>query len=31
LTKIAGSDLYRRMTIRNINTVRKLRELTALQ
>jgi uncharacterized protein (DUF1697 family) len=31
LTKIAGSDLYRRMTIRNINTVRKLRDLTALQ
>jgi uncharacterized protein (DUF1697 family) len=29
LTKIAGTDLYRRTTVRNINTVRKLRELSA--
>ncbi len=29
LTKIVGSDLYRRMTVRNINTVRKLRDLAA--
>jgi uncharacterized protein (DUF1697 family) len=26
-TKLARSELYRRMTIRNVNTVRKLREL----
>ncbi len=29
LTKIVGTDLYRRMTVRNINTVRKLRALVA--
>jgi uncharacterized protein (DUF1697 family) len=26
-TRLAGTELYRRMTIRNVNTVRKLREL----
>ena len=25
--KLVGTDVYRRMTIRNVNTVRKLREL----
>ncbi|MEA2827166.1 MAG: hypothetical protein QOG43_1605 [Actinomycetota bacterium] len=29
LTRIVGTDLYRRMTARNINTVRKLRDLAA--
>ncbi len=29
LTKIVGTHLYRRMTVRNINTVRKLRDLSA--
>jgi hypothetical protein len=27
MTKIAGTDLYRRLTARYINTVRKLHEL----
>jgi len=27
LTRIVGTDLYRRMTVRNINTVRKLQDL----
>jgi uncharacterized protein (DUF1697 family) len=27
--RVLGTDLYRRMTVRNINTVRKLRELSA--
>lgn len=26
-TRLAGTDIYKRMTIRNVNTVRKLREL----
>jgi len=29
VTKIVGTDLYRRMTVRNINTVRKLHALAA--
>jgi uncharacterized protein (DUF1697 family) len=29
LTRMVGTDLYRQMTVRNINTVRKLRDLTA--
>ena len=27
MTKIVGTDLYRRLTARNINTVRQLHEL----
>lgn len=29
LTRMVGTDLYRQMTVRNINTVRKLRDLAA--
>jgi uncharacterized protein (DUF1697 family) len=29
LTRFVGTDLYRRTTVRNINTVRKLRSLVA--
>jgi len=31
MTRIVGSDLYRRVTVRNINTVRKLRNLAVEQ